>query len=143
MLTTTTQTLVAGTGTYDFPADYSKADWDTFYIRQLTSENNTPKKLRLTTFDQYISYYKPLEDLGGESSRSDPDLVYMTLEEKFGVHPVPDAAYVIEYRYFKFPDDLTASSDVSVVPDRFNTSNMINCVSSRLTWYAFRVTTSI
>jgi hypothetical protein len=119
LLTTTTQTLAAGTGTYDFPADYSKADWDTFYIRQLTSENNTPKKLRLTTFDQYISYYKPLEDLGGESSRSDPDLVYMTLEEKFGVHPIPDAAYVIEYRYFKFPADLTESSDVSVVPDRF------------------------
>jgi len=119
LLTTTTQTLTAGTGTYDFPTDYSKADWDTFYIRQLTSENNTPKKLRLTTFDQYISYYKPLEDLGGESSRSDPDLVYMTLEVKFGVHPIPDAAYVIEYRYFKFPDDLTASSDVSVVPDRF------------------------
>ena len=65
LLTTTTQTLTAGTGTYDFPTDYSKADWDTFYIRQLTSENNTPKKLRLTTFDQYISYYKPLEDLGG------------------------------------------------------------------------------
>ncbi len=119
LLTTTTQTLTAGTGTYDFAADYSKADWDTFYIRQLTSENNTPKKLKLITFDQYITYYKPLEDLGGESSRTDPDYIYMTQEEKFGVHPIPDAAYVIEYRYFKFPADLTAASDTSIIPDRF------------------------
>ena len=118
-LVTTTQTLTAGTGTYDFPADYSKADWDTFYIRQLSSENNTPTKLKLLTFDQYIAHYKALEDLGGETSRSDPDYVYMTQEEKFGVTPIPDAAYVIEYRYYKFPTDLTASSDVAIVPDRF------------------------
>jgi hypothetical protein len=118
-LTTTTQTLTAGTGTYDFPADYSKADWDTFYIRQLSSENNTPKKLTLVTFDQYISALKPLEDLGGEGARSDPDYVFMTQEEKFGVTPIPDAAYVIEYRYWKYPADLTASSDTALVPDRF------------------------
>ena len=30
------QTLAAGTNAYSFPADYSKADWDTFYIKQLT-----------------------------------------------------------------------------------------------------------
>ena len=50
-LVTYEQTLVAGTNTYDFPVDYSKADWDTFYIKQLTSENNTPKKLKLITYD--------------------------------------------------------------------------------------------
>ena len=70
-------------------------------------------------FDQYITYYKSLEDLGGTSSRTDPNCVYMTQEEKFGVHPIPDAAYVIEYRYFKFPADLTAASDTSIIPERF------------------------
>jgi hypothetical protein len=119
LLTTTTQTLTAGTSTYDFATDHSKADWDTFYIRQLTSENNTPKKLKLITFDQYITYYRPLEEVGGESARTDPDFVYMTQEEKFGLYPVPNAAYVIEYRYFKFPADLTAASDTSIIPDRF------------------------
>ncbi len=118
-LTTTTQTLTAGTGTYAFPADYSKADWDTFYIRQLTTESNTPKKLKLLTFDQYITSFKSLEELGGEGARSAPDYVYLTQEEKFGVTPVPNAAYVIEYRYFKFPAELTASSDTALIPDRF------------------------
>ena len=64
-LVTYEQTLAAGTNTYSFPADYSKADWDTFYIKQLTSENNTPKKLNLITYDQYLTYYRSVEDLSG------------------------------------------------------------------------------
>ena len=31
------QTLTAGTGTYDFPSDMSTVDWDTFYLQKLTS----------------------------------------------------------------------------------------------------------
>ena len=29
--TTNTQTLTAGTGTYDLPTDMARVDWDTFY----------------------------------------------------------------------------------------------------------------
>ena len=118
-LTTYEQTLTAGTGQYSFPADYSKADWDTFYINKLTSEGNIPKKLTLLTYDQYLSKYRSVEDQSGESGRTDPYFVYMTQEEKFGLHPVPDAAYVVEYRYWKYPADLTAYNDTSLVPDRF------------------------
>jgi len=118
-LVTYEQTLAAGTNTYSFPADYSKADWDTFYIKQLTSENNTPKKLNLITYDQYLTYYRSVEDLSGETGRTDPDYVYMTQDTKFGVTPVPDASYVIEYRYWKYPADLIAFDDTAVIPDRF------------------------
>ena len=118
-LVTYEQTLVAGTNTYDFPADYSKADWDTFYIKQLTSENNTPKKLKLITYDQYLSKFRSVEDLGGNNGRSDPYYVYLTQDTKFGVTPIPNAAYVIEYRYWKYPADLTAYDDTAIIPDRF------------------------
>jgi len=118
-LVTYEQTLVAGTNAYNFPADYSKADWDTFYIKQLTSENNTPKKLNLITYDQYLTYYRSVEDLSGETGRTDPDYVYMTQDTKFGVTPVPDASYVVEYRYWKYPADLIAFDDTAVIPDRF------------------------
>ena len=37
--TTTTQTLTAGTGTYDFPTDLASVDWDTFYLKKLTSKS--------------------------------------------------------------------------------------------------------
>ena len=43
--TTFTQTLSVGTRQYDFPADYSSTDWDTFYLKKLSSENNSPMPL--------------------------------------------------------------------------------------------------
>ena len=43
--TTYTQTMSAGTRTYSFPADFSSVDWDTFYLKKLTSANNTPSFL--------------------------------------------------------------------------------------------------
>ena len=33
--------------------------------------------------------------------------------------PIPDAAYVMEYVYYKFPDDLSSFSDTMIIPDRF------------------------
>ncbi len=118
-LITYEQTLVAGTGTYAFPADYSKADWDNFYIKQLTSESNTPKKLQLITYAEYLSKYRSNEEVSGEGGRNAPDYVYMTQDTKFGVTPIPNAAYVIEYRYWKFPADLVLADDVSIIPNRF------------------------
>ena len=118
-LVTYEQTLTAGTNTYDFPADYSKADWDTFYVKQLSSENNTPKKLNLITYDQYLSSYRSVEELSGDSGRTDPACVYTTQDTKFGVSPIPNASYVVEYRYWKYPADLIAFDDTSVIPDRF------------------------
>ena len=117
--TTTTQTMTAGTGTYDFPSDLASVDWDTFYIKELSSASNTPMALPTISFDEYTQKYRAVEDAAGTSGRAAPTLVYQTAEEKFGVYPLPDAAYVIEYVYYKFPDDLSAFDDTMIVPDRF------------------------
>jgi len=117
--TTTTQTLTAGTGTYDFPADTASVDWDTFYLRALTSAGTTAKALLTIPFEQYIKFYKATEENSGTSARTSPSIIYQTSEEKFGVTPIPDAAYVIEFVYYKFPSDLSAASDTMVIPDRF------------------------
>jgi hypothetical protein len=45
--------------------------------------------------------------------------VYQTQEMKFGVNPLPDAAYEIEYKYWSYAPDLSDSADVPVIPDRF------------------------
>tara|TARA_R100000426_G_scaffold77771_1_gene55307 strand:- start:4226 stop:4957 length:732 start_codon:yes stop_codon:yes gene_type:complete len=117
--TTTTQTLTAGTGTYAFPSDLASVDWDTFYIQQLSDKNNVAMSLPTISFDDYIQNYRGIEDASGTGGRTAPDLIYQTLEEKFGVTPIPDAAYVIEYVYYKFPDDLSATTDTMIIPDRF------------------------
>jgi hypothetical protein len=117
--TTATQTLTVGTGTYDFPTDTASIDWDTVYLRALSSAGTTAKALPVITFEQYVKFYKAIEENSGTSARSSPTVVYQTAEEKFGVSPIPDAAYVVEFVYYKFPNDLSAASDTMIIPDRF------------------------
>ena len=117
--TTTTQTLTAGTGTYDLPTDMASGDLDTFYLQALSSAGNTARSLPTIPFEEYVRIYKAIEENSGTGARSSPDLVYQTSEEKFGVTPLPDAAYVIEYVYYKFPADLSAFDDEMIIPDRF------------------------
>lgn len=118
--TTYTQTLTAGTRQYSFPSDYSSADWDTFYLKKLTSKDNAPMRLNPISYDDYIQNRRASDDTGdlinGDGA---PSIVYQTLEEKFGVTPVPNAAYEVEYIYWSFPADLNAYNDVCVIPDRF------------------------
>jgi len=118
--TTNTQTLSAGTRQYSFPDDYSSADWETFYIKKLTSVDNTPMHLPSITYDEYIQRYRHFDDTGDATGISAPTLIYQTNEEKFGLTPIPDNSYEIEYVYWKFPSDLSAFNDTSVIPDRFN-----------------------
>ena len=117
--TTTTQTLTAGTGTYDFPTDLASVDWDTFYLRALTSAGNSAKALSTVPFEQYVRFYKSIEENAGTGGRTVPNIIYQTSEEKFGVTPLPDAAYVVEYVYYKTPDDLSAFGSTMIIPDRF------------------------
>ena len=114
-LVTYEQTLTAGTSTYAFPSNYSSADWETFYLKKLV--NNAPKRLALITYDTYIDKHRPNED--SSASNTIPQLVYMTQDNKFGVTPVPDDSYVIEYRYWLYPEDMINAADVCVIPERF------------------------
>lgn len=118
-ITTYTQTLTAGTSTYDWQSDVSKIDWDTFYLKRLTSKDNEPKLLPVIKYEDYLRFYRPDEDRSGTDGRKVPTAVYQTQERKFGVTPIPDEAYEIEYRYWSFPNDLVDYDDVSIIPDRF------------------------
>ena len=118
---TYTQTLTAGTRLYDFPADFASVDWDTFYIKELGAASNTPSFLPAISFEEYTQRYRGLDDQGDSGSGiSAPQRIYQTYESKFGVTPVPNNAYEIEYVYWKFPSDLSLYDDTSIIPDRFN-----------------------
>lgn len=121
ILVTNTQTLTVGSGSYSFPADFSKIDWDTFYIKRDATVLNEPMRLPVISYKDYLKTYRPAEDVGGETARAVPQRVYQTQEAKFGITPLPDNTYQIEYRYWSFPADLSAFDDTCIVPDRFNT----------------------
>ena len=116
---TYTETLVAGTREYSLPADASGVDWETFYLKKTTGIDNTPKPLKALTFTDYTQRYRVSDDSGDSTGISAPAYVYQTYEQKFGVSPIPDNAYEVEYVYFSYPEDLVAYNDVCIIPDRF------------------------
>jgi hypothetical protein len=116
---TYTQTLTAGVNTYSFPSNYSSADWETFYLKKSTSLNNSPSFLPTIPYDEYIQKYRESDDTSNSAGSAAPSIVFQTNQEKFGVSPIPDAAYEVEYSYWSFPADLTLYNDVSVIPNRF------------------------
>jgi len=119
--TTYTQTLTAGTREYAFPADYSSPDYETFYLKKLETAENLPKHLPILTYEQYTQLYRSIDDEANTGSGiGAPEYVYQTYDESFGVTPVPDKAYEVEYTYWKFPADLELFNDKCVIPGRFN-----------------------
>jgi hypothetical protein len=120
-LTTYNQTLTAGTRVYSFPADASSVDWESFYLKELASKNNSPARLLPVTYTEYLDNFRVSDDTNDSGSGiGAPNRVYQTQDTEFGVTPSPNDAYVIEYKYWAFPEDLTAFDDTCIIPARFN-----------------------
>ena len=118
--TTYVQPLSVGTRQYSFPSDMSTVDWETFYLKKLASAENQPRKLSTISFEQYTASFRPIDDnvdplVGGSA----PQYVYQTYGTSFGVTPVPNDQYEVEYVYWSYPADLSLFDDVSVIPNRF------------------------
>lgn len=120
-LVTGTQTLATdGTSVYDFPTEFSSVDWESFYLRQLISANNEPKRLYVMSYPQYLDEYRAKDETAGVGGYGVPDAVFQTQEGKFGITPPADQPYVIEYKYWLFPADMVVATDVCIVPTRFD-----------------------
>lgn len=118
--TTYTQVLTPGQTTYDFPADYSSVDYESFYLKRLGSVENQPAYLDAISWEDYVQNYRHLDDVGPADGRSAPQKVFQTYDEAFGVTPSPNEAYEVEYTYWNFPADLELFNDQSVIPGRFD-----------------------
>jgi hypothetical protein len=118
--TTTSQTLVAGQTLYSFPADYSDADFDTFFIKKSVGLNNSAASLGLIPYEDYVQNYRALDDNGSEEGRGVPTVVFKTYDSGFGVTPSPDKGYELEYTYWSLPNDLVAFNDECVIPSLYN-----------------------
>lgn len=114
---TYTQTLTDDVREYSYPADYSSADIETFYLKKNDPLGSEPSHLPVINYDDYIQNYRSLDDNG---QKGVPRMVYQTYEEKFGVTPTPNGAYEIEYVYWSFPSDLVAFNDNCLIPTRFD-----------------------
>ncbi len=120
-LITQTQTMTIGTGVYSLPADTSSVDWESFYLKKLAASNNAPARLTPISYSHYLNQYRSIEENTSTGGYTYPTHVYQTQDFKFGVTPIPDAVYQIEYKYWRFPNPLAVSTDECVLPSRFDT----------------------
>lgn len=120
-LVTYSQTLATdGTATYSFPTTFASVDWESFYLNKLEAASNEPRRLPVLSYTQYLDERRPNDDMNGTGGYGVPEYVYQTQDGKFGVTPKSDQAYIIEYKYWAFPNDLVESTDVCIVPTRFD-----------------------
>jgi len=112
-------TLTAGTTRYAFPADAGSIDFDTFRIKESTTFGNATVKLGVVAYEDYLENAVAQEYGDNTSKRKVPTSVFQATNLEWGVTPPPDQAYEIVYEYYSVPSDLSSSTDVPTVPERF------------------------
>jgi hypothetical protein len=120
LLSIQTQPLTKGIGAYSFPANTSSVNWDSFYLKQHPTAGNIPVRLNIITYVDYLKRYRPREDSNGEAGEGVPEIAYQTNDLIFGVSPLPSTNFEVEYQYFSYPEDLSVSNDVCIIPSRFD-----------------------
>lgn len=114
-----TQVLVANTNEYPWPADFSTAEWDSFYIYKDGTLNTTTKKLKHISYKEWYDRFRE-NDYDSTTGITDPYFIFDVGNGNFGVSPVPNAAYTLNYRYFLNSVNLELYGDVCSVPSAYD-----------------------
>lgn len=109
------------TAIYEFPGDVMEVDWDTFVLTDMRGRETRP--LTPISYEEWAHYghadvlsNRNKEDIGT------PSVIYKTKDGKgFGVSPVPDKSYRIQYISWHSPALLKDPTDKLPFPDRFYT----------------------
>lgn len=118
LYTTTSQLLVVGTNLYSKPANMLMLDKDTFRLAENTSFGVLPSRLRIIPYDNWANYLRP-KDLESTYPGSVPNVVFETPSGGWGISPKPDKAYTVWYEGWLTNAEMSAYSDVCIIPDSF------------------------
>ena len=114
-----TEVLVAGTVRYGFPYDSKIIDMNTFRIKRDSALNVTTRKLKVISYEEYLTKYADQEYNSNTSIRAVPTHVARTPSREFMLYPSPDKAYELVYEYYRTGFDLENSTDVPNLPEQY------------------------
>lgn len=113
-------TLVAGETRYAIADEAKYVDFNTFRLKRDSDVGiGTAKKLRQVSYLEYVDRYIDQEDETDALKGGQPDYVFRTQDGYFGIVPMPDKAYTIQYEYFTYPVDLSLYDDVPTIPEPY------------------------
>jgi hypothetical protein len=113
------ETLTVGGTRYAFPSDASTIDFDTFRVKESATLSNDTVRLGVMTYDDYLQRFVDQEYSADTSKQDVPTYVFHAPSLEWGVVPAPNQAYSIVYEYYRIPVDLSSSTDVPSIPERF------------------------
>lgn len=131
-----TVTLTSGTPTYTLASaapNFVRVDWDSFFLNK-----NVPDSTVVGRHIPYMDYdlwrqTREATDVNMSASvYREPDYVYKTQHEEFGVTPYPDKNYSITFEYWVSPSDLSLYSDTPAIYDRFD-----HVIIDGAMWYCY------
>tara|TARA_R110002020_G_scaffold40696_2_gene120203 strand:+ start:501 stop:1592 length:1092 start_codon:yes stop_codon:yes gene_type:complete len=86
----------------------------------VVTEDFHPRKLKFMSYDEYQETLKEKDKYAGVSKLGEPEFIYRTQDQKFGLSPIPDrSTYTIAYEYWKTTTQLSSDTDTSDVPTRY------------------------
>lgn len=115
----------------------STASSDTLEVDFIrVSQEEVPVALNYISYDAYIQGRYTIDTTNDDSQYGKPLFVYRTQDHlSFGLSPIPDGDfYTVEYEYFKTHTDLSASTDVLDLPDRY-----ADVVVNRAKYYLYKL----
>lgn len=120
------------TAIYSFPVGTMEVDWDSVVLTDMRGRDS--RKLRPISYEEWARYghadvlsNRTNEDIG------EPTVIYKTKDGTgFGLSPVPDKAYRIQFISWHSPQLLMDPQDSLPFPDRF-----YNVLVSRARYYAW------
>ena len=126
-------TTTAGTRLYTRSAlsttNTKTVDFDSFTFLEAADKKEIT--LEFITYSEYLDNYHERDPTG--NSRDIPVYVYEDPQNNIGLSPVPDkSTYTVKYYYYATHTALSASTDTSDIPDRFE-----NVIIERAKYYAF------
>lgn len=104
-------TTISGVREYSKPADFGTWDLDSFYLDYISDDYQ-----HLIPMD-YIEWRRNYRQ--GTQSASKPTYFILTPENNIYLHEIPDDAYTLTADYWKAPTRLSANTDTSAIPTRF------------------------
>lgn len=113
------QELQIGENEYSWPEGFQSVDWESF---QIIKDTVNPSNQHLIVINKE-DWYKHLKDTDEDTDPNGSELpkyVFKAHGHGFGVTPVPDKNYTIEFRYFREVLDLKNANDECDIPSQYD-----------------------
>lgn len=119
-------TTSIGVSEYTPASDVNNIDWDTFYVVRDDTHQITAQPLPLIEYTLYAQKRRAFDQQATSDQWAKPQYVIRSQTNTILISPFPNqnqsGNYQVAYEAWTFPQDLSASTDISIVPDRYNST---------------------